>query len=259
MVHFLSRVIAVFLVINLSVSADGYKKKQLTAKRPPLQRRMLKHGLYIPEFFFAGTKNARRNPIIIGPTSPCCAVFVARKGSRELFGAHVHSQNADHAIINAINNYFHVGKDEKPEFIVAIFTVQGEIVTHYFKEGSHKKRVLALRKKLIQRYNVINIDTYFTQPTDSPTSDRWPICYGLDVNHKLILKMADMSYVQAAGTRRKFNAYTGQSLQSKVGLERLMVQNKNSIWYSYENPLYKLPDKTNIASIQKLWLPTTSL
>lgn len=218
-------------------SSDDIEKLITYGAPPPLPAtEKITQGTYIPEFFYAHTKDASKDPLLLGPCSPCSCAVVCKPNSNECVGIHAHPNTDINAIVPAIDQPLGIVGQEKTALVGALFsrTTNSEFVKpwydfwspqFYFTEGTHKKRVVDIGTTLMQHYSLKNLAIYFNKTSDYKNlSDRWIVCKGLDENNQLLLSTIEPYNSKTLNYDCCATEYTKTTLQKILPNDTRVIQ-----------------------------------
>lgn len=156
-------------------------------KQPSWLEENPKEFSYFPQGFCTFSTNPSKLPLVTGPCSPCCALFVSDPKTEHTLGFHIAPNNCLKSIIKIIDKHFPQQDNIKHGIVVTLFSHAHTALHKHirFTEGSHKNRFLAIFNMVHAKYNILNYKLYFndTESTAYPT-DRWIMFQGLRVANK---------------------------------------------------------------------------
>jgi hypothetical protein len=149
----------------------------------------LENFSYFPQGFYTFCKKPWKYPLITGPCSPCCALFVSEPNTKHTLGFHIAANNCLKSMTNIIDTHFPSQDTTKCSLMATLFThTDTELHKNFaFKEGTHKNRFLAIFNMLNSNYHLVDYRLYFndTVNEDFPR-DRWIIYHGPDMKSRRI-------------------------------------------------------------------------
>lgn len=176
------------IIILLSVFSFSYAAEKFQIqKAPPLWVDPLPDCDYFPEQFYTFSTNPSQSPLMTGPCSPCCVVYLTEPVTQHTVGLHITACTDFDHMIHYINNKFSSQSNVQPSFVMTLFSSfnQQAHQSYQFRNGSHKEWINALCNRLHQTYTIAHADSYINEADESTKpADRWVIYMGLDTAQK---------------------------------------------------------------------------